>query len=116
MITKLLINPNGQQIAARLEETCDGKKLTILDPRTNLILVNCGINVPRSFTPDNSCHVFPDNSDKNLFAEAFEKYFFPHGLAQKGFYWVKEEDYVEPSNGLAKDVNDAIAKHVLGLK
>ncbi|MCB1073520.1 MAG: hypothetical protein KDK96_10550 [Chlamydiia bacterium] len=116
MVTKLLINPNTQEISAKITQTPYGKELTVLDKRIMVILINCGINVPRDFTPDRSCHIFPDNPDKNLFAVAFEKHFFPHGLAQKGFYWIKEENYNEPSNGLFKDTNDIFAKkHVLGL-
>ena len=96
MITKLLINRDEEKIAARLFEHDYGKKeLIIIDERIKNILRICGINVPRDFTPDRSCHVHLDHPDENLFAIAFEKYFYPHGLMQGGYYWITEEDYAK---------------------
>ncbi len=109
MMTKLLINPNSQQVAARLEENRGSKQLIISDLRIQLILENCGINVPRKFTPDSSCHVYPNHPDQSLFAEAFEKHFYPHGLMQRGFYWIKEEEYKME----LKNVTEVFSKHII---
>lgn len=116
MMVKFLINPSNQQIAAKLEEYTDGKKLTILDERIMRILKICGVNVPRNLTADRSCHIFLDNPDQNLLAEAFEQHFYPHGLMQKGFHWVNEEDYNAEKNNfiVSRNAVDAtIGKHVI---
>ncbi len=115
MTTKLLINPANQHIAARLEGELKSKKLTIQDERIMRILNGCGINVSRDFMPDRSYHIFPDHPDHSLFVEAFEKYFYPHGLMQKGFYWIKEEDYKKElsSYGSSQDIaTEIIRKHI----
>jgi hypothetical protein len=116
MIVKFLINPSNQQIAAKLEEYTDGKKLTILDERIMRILNTCGVNVPRDLNADRSCHIFLDNPDQNLLAEAFEQHFYPHGLMQKGFHWVNEQDYNREESNFNRSQNivDAIIeKHVI---
>ncbi|MBP7074303.1 MAG: hypothetical protein KBA81_02845 [Rhabdochlamydiaceae bacterium] len=116
MITKFLINRDNLQIAVKLEECNQGKKLTILDENIIRIIKVCGINVPRSFTPDRSCHIYLDCPDQNLFARAFEQHFYPHGLMQKGFFWLKEEDYYKESSiwNMYKNKDDYfIKRHIL---
>ena len=112
----LLINPNSQEISAKIIKNGSQKKLIVQDQRINAILENCGITVPKGFHSDKSRYIYPSNPDENLFAEAFEKHFFPHGLAQRGFYWIEEEKFSEKRDEcsiLSKD--EIIKRHILSI-
>ena len=103
MASKVLINPNTHEVAARLEETKDGLRVKIEDNvLAQSIRVN-GIAVCKGFA-DHKLHIYP-NDNPEWFAKAFAKEFYPHGLAQKGFYWKNEENYSSPEGEIQEAID-----------
>lgn len=89
MIT-LLIDPLTKTPAASIEENAQERTLTIFDKELKKNLKVNGITL--SEKKYGVWRVFPDGNPKT-FLEAFEKDLFNHGLMQKGYYWIKQENY-----------------------
>lgn len=99
--TLLLIHPKTHEIAAKYYERSDGyKSVEVLDRWLLAGLSSVGIAVPGGFA--NGKHYIYPTDEQDLFARAFQEEYFPHGLMQKGYYWVKEKDYTNPEGEIQK--------------
>ena len=101
--TKLLIDPFSYEAAAKLSDE-QGKQTVEVYNRWLLqgLSVN-GIAVPGGFLPVRKHYVYPTDKPE-WFAKAFTEEFFRHGLMQKGYYWVKAEDYTGPEGEIQKAI------------
>lgn len=104
MIT-LLIDPFTKTPAASIEENAQKRTLKILDKDLKRDVEVNGITL--SEKKYGVWRVFPDG-DPNIFLEAFEKDLFNHGLMQKGYYWIKQEDYDNEQKWLESTVQSII--------
>ncbi|MGE0197407.1 MAG: hypothetical protein AB7N99_08875 [Simkaniaceae bacterium] len=96
-----LINPKTHEIAAKYHEYENGSKtVEVLDRWLLQGLSSVGIAVPGGFA--NGKHYIYPTDEQALFAKAFKEEYFAHGLTQKGYYWVKQEDYTGPEGEIQK--------------
>ena len=100
MSVSLLIHPNTHEPAAELIQDETGRRVVLHDKWLLQILTANGIAVPGGFTK-NKHYIFPTDMP-DLFARAFTEQFFPHGLMQGGFYWIKKENYTGPEGEIQK--------------
>ena len=101
MIT-FLIDPFTKKPAAAIEENEKGRTLKILDEALKKDVEVNGITLSKKI--DGFWRVFPDG-DPKMFLEAFENDLYNHGLLQKGYYWVSEEDYADEEKWIKKIIN-----------
>ena len=110
-VTKLLIHPATLEKVAKLTEVDGKKKVEVLNKWLSKVIKANGITVPMGFI-DHKLHIYEDDKPE-YFAKAFTEKFFIHGLQQRGYYWVNEEDYRGPSAELEKtyaSMPDALKK------
>lgn len=103
-MTMLLIGPFSKEPAAAIKENEGCRELKIFDERLRRCLEVNGIT--QSEKRYGVWRVFPDGNPQ-IFLEAFEKDFF-HGLAGKGYCWIKQEDYEDKKSWIARLVKDVI--------
>jgi hypothetical protein len=106
MSVSLLIHPNTHVPAAELIQNETGTQVVLHDTWLLQIIKVNGIAVPRGFAP-NKPYIFPTDLP-DLFARAFTEHFFPHGLTQAGFYWIKKEDYTGPEGEFQKALTSVL--------
>jgi hypothetical protein len=96
-----LIDPKTHEISAKYHEYANGRKtVEVLDRWLLQGLSSVGIAVPGRFA--NGKHYIYPTDEQSLFAKAFKEEYFAHGLTQKGYYWVKQEDYTSPEGEIQK--------------
>ena len=100
---KLLIDPSTHEAAAKLIEDKGRQTVEIYDRWLLQGLSVNGIAVPGGFT--NGKHYIYPTDYPELFAKAFTEEYFRHGLMQRGYYWIKEEDYTGPEGEIQKAIN-----------
>jgi hypothetical protein len=103
MTTLLLIDPYEHEIAAVFTEQANEKKVVVYNSMLIHSIKTTGIAVPGGFAGmKHKTHYIYLNAEPNLFARAFREEYYPHGLMQQGYYWVKKEDYTGPEGEYQK--------------
>lgn len=97
---KLLIDPTTHEAAAKLVDDQGKQSVEVYDSWLLQGLSVNGIAVPGGFI--NGRHYIYPGDKPEWFAKAFSEEFFRHGLMQKGYYWVKAEDYTGPEGEIKK--------------
>lgn len=98
--SKFLIDPSTHEAAAKLIESKGKQTIEVYDRWLLQGLSVNGIAVPGGFI--NGKHYIYPTDNPEWFAKAFTEEFFRHGLMQKGYYWVKEEEYTGPEGEIQK--------------
>ena len=99
MQIEYLINPRGTVSAELIRD----EKVTISEPWILESISRNGITVDTGFKERHQTgwRVYPTD-DSAVFAIAFEKIYFVHGLQQMGFYWASEPPTKQSSAVIAK--------------
>ncbi len=103
---KCLIHPVTHAVVAALAPE---KEVTIFDKNMLDNLIRNGITVSAEFKKLNHVgwKVYP-NDDKEVFAKAFEQFYFIHGLQQQGYVW---ENQSEIKASLEKGIKNILSNY-----
>nr|WP_207391816.1 hypothetical protein [Neochlamydia sp. AcF84]NGY95351.1 hypothetical protein [Neochlamydia sp. AcF84] len=99
---RCLIHPLTNSVVAEL---IPQKEVNILDEKMLEKLTITGITVSSEFKNLHrvSWRVYP-NDNKEVYAKAFEQFYFVHGLQQQGYFWKDKSEGDIPMGKLAESI------------